>query len=347
MSNQNQSSHLNHRRAPSHRWLISWIWLLLSLFASAADQPDTTSQPEASLAQLIPTAEAPLHIGFSYTMFTGINMTDARNSIKALTASIAREIDIPAETDPLIYQNVDEAESVLNRRVLGAVSMTTSEFWLLRSKVNFDRFLVTTRNGSPTNAYLVLAREGGPVKNLADLRGKHLLVYNNPAMCIALVFLDVELAKRSLPSATAILGKISEFTKPAKVVLPVFFGQADACLITRYAYETMVELNPQVGHQLRIIATSPDYVTALFGFRADLPPALKEKSIQAFVGLRSSIFGKQTLAVFQSGEISELPPATIEPALALLDEHARICPEANVALMTILRGTSPTPRPGP
>jgi len=280
-------------------------------------------------------------------MFIGINTTDARNSIKALTASIAHEVDIPAETDPLIFQNVDEAENVLNHHVIGAASMTTSEFWLLRRKVKFDRFLVTTRNGNPTNAYLVLTRDGSPVKTLADLRGKRLLVYDNPSMCLAVVFLDVELANQSLPPTSMILGSISGFTKPAKVVLPVFFGQADACLITRYAYETMVELNPQVGRQLRIIASSPDYVTALFGFSADLSTAFKDNSIRAFVGLRSSIFGKQTLAIFQSDEISELTASTIEPSLTLLDEHARLCPDANVALMAALRGISPASKPRP
>lgn len=336
MSNRPPSRLLNHQRPPAHRWLITFIGFLYLFDAAAADQPATSSQPDA-----------PLHIGFSYTMFIGINTTDARNSIKALTACIAQEINTPAETDPLIFENVDEAENVLNRHEIGAVSMTTSEFWLLRQKVKFDRFLVTTRNGIPTNAYVLLAREGGPIRTLADLRGKQLLIYDNPAMSLAMVFINVELAKQSLPPATETLRSISKFPKPAKVVLPVFFGQADACLITRNAYETMVELNPQVGRQLHIITSSPNYVTALFGFRADLPTALKEKCIQAFIGLRSSIFGKQTLAVFQSEEISELPASATETSIALLDEHARLCPEANAAFIAALKGLRPVPVPQP
>jgi len=294
-------------------------------------------------AQPTPQAEVPMHLGFSSAMFVGINMTDARNSIKALTASIAREVAIKADPDPLIYENVDEAESLLRGHQITAVSMRTSEYWLLRRNIAFNRFLVTARKGNPTSAYLVLAREGSAITKLADLRDKRVLVYTSPSMCLAIPWLDVELAKESLPTTSVFFGGLVDFPKPAKVVLPVFFGQADACLITRYAYDTIIELNPQVGRQLRIVATSPDYVATLFGFRADLSPAFTEKAVRAFVALRYSVFGRQTLAIFQTEEIAEFSADTFGPSLALFDEHARLCPEANAALIASLHGPRPLP----
>jgi phosphonate transport system substrate-binding protein len=163
------------------------------------------------------------------------------------------------------------------------------------------------------------------------------MVLSSPAMNLAAVWLDVELAKKSLPQTTKLVGKITEATKAAKTVLPVFFNQADACLITRRAFDTMVELNPQVGRQLRVIATSPDYIASLFGFLTDVPTELKEKTIRAFSRLHTTTIGLQTLTLFQTDTILECPVATFAPSLALLDEHARLCPEASAALITSLR----------
>ncbi len=288
-----------------------------------------------------------MRVGFSSDIFRGINIVDARNSIKALTASLAREYDIPTDKEPLIYENIDEAENILNHRLIGAINMTTSEYWLLRPKLSLDRFLVTVQNGTANEIYILLAKKDSNVATLADLRGKHLTMMTSPAMNLATVWLDVELAKQSLPPTTKLLGSILNFTKPAKVVLPVFFGQADACLVTRRAYDTMVELNPEVGRQLRIIAASPTCVSALFSFRADVPASLKEKTIRAFVSMHHTQHGRQLLALFQTEEITECSAAAFDTSLALLDEHARLCPEASATLIASLRGQYQAPLPTP
>lgn len=308
------------------------LTLLLVLFAGVFAQPNVP-------------AEAMLRVGYSSNIFIGINMTDARNSIKALTASLAQEHDIQTVSEPLIYENADEAENLMNRHLIGAINMPTGDYWLLRRGIEFDRFLVTIRNSTPDEVYILLARENSTVTELADLQGKHLMVMTSPAMTLATVWLDVELAKKNLPPATKILGSIAEATKPAKVVLPVFFGQADACVITLRAYKTMVELNPQVGHQLRIIATSPKYIPALFAFRTDVPNELKEKTIHALSGLNNTLIGRQTLTLFQTEAIEECSAADLVPSLALLDEHARLCPEANAVLVATLRGRPQTATP--
>ena len=294
-------------------------------------------------AQQNPPVEAPMRVGFSSAVFIGLNMIDARNSIKALTASLAHEYDIPINSDPLIYGNVDEAERILHRHQVGAINMTTRDYWLLRQSVEFDRFLVTIRNGTPDEVYIVLASESSAITKLSDLQGKHLIVMTSLAMDLATVWLDVELAKLALPQTTAFLGRISESAKPAKVALPVFFGQADACLISSRAHATMVELNPQVGRQLHIVATSPNYITALFGFCTDLSPALKEKTLHAFSKLHSTTIGQQTLTLFQTEAISECSASAFATSLALLDEHARLCPAANASMTATLRGQRATP----
>jgi len=310
------------------------VMLLLGLPTGAFAQPGTPPKPQ-------------IHIAFSSAVFAGINMTDARNTIKALTVSLAREHDIPMDTDPIIYDNVGEADHLLQSRLVSAVSMTTRDYWLLKQSVEFDQFLMTIRNKTPDEVYVLLTSKDSTINKLADLKDKRLIIMTSPAMDLASVWLDVELAKNALPQTAKLVAKITEATKPAKVVLPVFFGQADACLITRRSYATMVELNPQVGRQLRIVATSPGYIPALFGFCANLSPELTTKTIRAFSELHTSIVGRQTLTLFQTEEIVECPATVFETSLALLDEHARLCPEASAALISALQGQRQVPQPVP
>ena len=50
----------------------------------------------------------------------------------------------------------------------------------------------------------------------------------------------------------------------------------DACVVARTGFETMCEINPQIGKQLKVIASSPEVVPAVFCFRADYSPPFKE-----------------------------------------------------------------------
>jgi len=282
-----------------------------------------------------------LRLGFSTVMFIGVNENDARVSVKAFATIIAHEHDIPADPDPVLLPGTDSATELIVRYRLGAVSMTTAEFWLLRRKLGFDRFLVSSDRNDPTETYLVVAREDGPVKTLANLRDRRLVELASPRMSLAAPWLDVALAKADLPPAAQLLRSIDENPKPTKVVLPVFFNQADACLITRRAFDTMAELNPQVGRQMRVVASSPAYIPAVMGFRDNLSPELKQHSIQAFNALNSVVYGRQTLAIFHTENVVEQPAAGFDGAFALLEEHARLCPAASAALVAGLRSPRP------
>jgi hypothetical protein len=113
------------------------------------------------------------------------------------------------------------------------------------------------------------------------------------------------------------------------VVLPVFFRQSDACVVTRSGFETMVELNPQLGRQLKILARSPEVVPAVFCFRADYAAGFKEDLFAGVRDLHKSAAGQQVLTVFQSDKIEDQPMSCLDSALELLATHQKLCGCAN------------------
>ena len=57
----------------------------------------------------------------------------------------------------------------------------------------------------------------------------------------------------------------------------LFFRTVDACLVTESGFQTIVEMNPQVGRRLRVLASSPRIVPFVTCFHSDfrrVPPLM-------------------------------------------------------------------------
>ena len=111
--------------------------------------------------------------------------------------------------------------------------------------------------------------------------------------------------------------------KVSRVVLPVFFGQADACLTSKRGFETMCELNPQVAKDLKSLAISPPMVVTFYVFRKNYQSVHRERLIKALSGLRNSAAGRQFATLFQFEEAVVRDADCLAPALAILDAGDR------------------------
>lgn len=107
-------------------------------------------------------------------------------------------------------------------------------------------------------------------------------------------------------------------------MLPVFFGQADACLLSSYSYQLMVELNPQIGKELTVLAMSPPLVHAIIAFDRRFDAEQRNKVYQAMLSLQESPKGQQVLSLFGLERLIPGTPAELTASLALLEKHDRL-----------------------
>jgi len=106
--------------------------------------------------------------------------------------------------------------------------------------------------------------------------------------------------------------------------LPVFFGQADACVTSRRGFETMCELNPQVGRDLVTLASSPPLTVSFYIFRKNYRNSEREKVIKAISSLRRSPGGQELATLFQFEELAVKDAECLTSALNLLDRADRV-----------------------
>jgi phosphonate transport system substrate-binding protein len=146
---------------------------------------------------------------------------------------------------------------------------------------------------------------------------------------LAQVWLDNLLVGQRLPPTAQFVRQINPASKLVQVVLPVFFGQCDACLATRSGFEIMCELNPQLNKQLKIIAQSPGIVPAIFCFRADVPDEIKGAYVAGMREMHQYIAGQQSLTMFHRDKLEEHPASCMQSAVDLVETHCRLFGESN------------------
>jgi phosphonate transport system substrate-binding protein len=137
------------------------------------------------------------------------------------------------------------------------------------------------------------------------------------------------LLKAGLGQTAQFCSRTIQGVKLSQTVLPVFFRQFDACVVTRRGFQVMSELNPQVGQQLKILASSPSMVPVAFLFRADYSDPAKDRIIKEIQGVHSTIAGQQVLTLFQCESLKVLSVAALDSSLELLATHARLMEALN------------------
>lgn len=292
--------------------------------------------PSLVLALLLPGAGVagpatngqPVRFAFSRSMFSGLNENDARAAVKAYSEILGAERGIPVDSKPLVFDQVEEIAQAIRDARVDIVSLPSTEFLSLSPELFADRFILSLVNGRVSDDYLLLVRADSPAKEIGDLRGKRLTLLNSPKSYLIPPWIEVLLARQKLGTSARFFGGITPNPKPTRVVLPVFFGQADACVVNREGYSVMCELNPQVEKQLRVLATSPPLLPNITCFRATLAGHTRSNVIAAGVRVSLHPAGKQLMNLFQSDGTVEAGPECLDGARALMTEYRNVMGDA-------------------
>jgi phosphonate transport system substrate-binding protein len=90
-------------------------------------------------------------------------------------------------------------------------------------------------------------------------------------------------------------------------------------VVTRRGFQTLAELNPQVGKELRVLAASPDLIATVFCFRAEFKSSEMDRIVDALRNFHLTAAGRQVLTVFQSDRLQEIPATALASARRLYD----------------------------
>lgn len=305
----------SRRRNNSHRILacLGCLFVLSTLLAPLA----TGAEPQKKL----------FRVGFSRSMFANINENDAMAAVKVWSAIIAKERGVPTDPTPRVYNDLQDIRQALTAKAVDSIALNTDEYWKLRPLLDDKVFIVGSSDKSFTEEYIVLVHKDSKIRRIQDLRDRRLTFYANPRMTLAPIWLDTVLMKEGLPASQGFF-RVTNTSKITKVVLPVFFRQTDACVVSRKSFKTMCDLNPQLGQHLKVILSSPAMVPSGFCFRRGYNDSIRDLIITELVSVMGSASGNQMMTLFQQGHFEAKPLSCLDSAFELLATHERLMAKA-------------------
>jgi ABC-type phosphate/phosphonate transport system substrate-binding protein len=271
-----------------------------------------------------PEAREEIVIGWSSSIFVGVDRKDVQVALDMWTEELGKAAGLKQTVRGTIFESLEDIVAGGRQKTVDFVAMTMLDYLKIRGQVGLEPLLTGTNRGQVGEEYALIVHKGGPWTELKQLRGKNLLVEKSSGACSsALLWLDTQLLEQHLPPGQGFFQSVKLVDKASQAVLPVFFRQSDACLMPRWSYETMVELNPQVKEQTTLLSQSPRLAKGgLFLVKGASPR--KRELILSTQKVWQTVRAKQLLTLWHSEGAVPFQPAYIQTMVNLYDEYARL-----------------------
>jgi hypothetical protein len=271
-------------------------------------------------------ADAPhvIRLGMSADTLAGANVNDARAAYQVWTKEILRLLPVGgAEVDPRIFIPSDVLLREIRQGTIGCFVVNAMEYSKLQDLADPNYFLVQDYMADGID-YVLLVHNTSSFKKTADLRGTELLMHQHRDTVLAAAWLSVLLATNNLGQPEQFFAGVNQVESLNQVLLPVFFRRADAACLARRSWETAVELNPQLGRDLRPLAASPKVIPVVLAFRRDLNAENQKTVLDVFLKLSSVAGGQQVISLYQAHGLITRPVAAMKSTLEMIHRYERM-----------------------
>ena len=272
--------------------------------------------------------EAPtVTMAFTASVFSWVNRDDAQIAMQLWTAELASILQEKYRGIAVIYDDAEEAlQSVVDGKT-DLITLPTIDYLTHGEGLGLEPVLVGVySDGSITERYVLVVRDDSGAAGLVDLGGQDLLLGATSVPRICQLWLDVLLMRGGLPTSQSHL-RLQYVDRASQAVLPVLFGQHEAAVVTERAFQTMVELNPQIGAEMRVVARSPEVVAGLTWISPSCAGEVRELVLAASQTMHEKVAGRQILSLFGMKRVDLFRPQNLHSIRALFDEHRALSRE--------------------
>jgi ABC-type phosphate/phosphonate transport system substrate-binding protein len=264
-----------------------------------------------------------LRIGFTGSAFQDVSNTDIKAAVSVLIQKVAWQHFGKGESR--FYDTLSEMAADLKNRKIDVLATPVEEYMEMKKHLPLDPLLITASDNGSEMELLLLVRKDSGIHTFRDLRGRTIVVPPKNPRCLDMytAWLETLSMEEGSKGIDTYFSSAKETRTVAKAVMPVFFRQADACVVTRQVFDLTAELNPQINREISIIARKGKLSQGVIAVDRRLSEETKEKLKQAFITLHQTPEGRQLLMLFKVRKLVPFVPDYMKGTDALYADYIR------------------------
>ena len=214
-----------------------------------------------------------------------------------------------ANLSVLVFDSTDGLYEAFDKDQIQGLFGTPLEFIQRESKMNPSIMAVHFKNVPLRQSFIALVRSSDNIKSIAELRGKKLSIGKTQDM--ETLYLNTLLLENQQPEIGQFFAERLTPKNTNTGIMDVFFGRSDITLVRESEYKTAIELNPQIGKKLTILAESDPYLVLIGGTKSSISASAHKSALQSILELSSTEKGQQLMRIihaqsFETVSISDL-----------------------------------------
>ena len=178
-----------------------------------------------------------LKIGYIETAFYDLRLKDAQVALEMWGSSLINRKESPlSKVDALIIPSFALLQNAVSKDELDVVILGSVDYLMLKDRNLIEPVMAPNSRNDCLQNYLILVRKDRGINELAQLKNSRLLLALGGEGELPRIWLDTLLLKEGLGKSPLFFKETKAVEKASQAVLPVFFGQADACLATARSF---------------------------------------------------------------------------------------------------------------
>ena len=254
----------------------------------------------------------------------GIHARDTQLAFQVVMSKVIRTrypeygiiVDFPKDTAA--------AEKAIEEQHGHVMIINSLDFLDMQRKLTLIPLHILSKADRPTESYLLIMAAGQNIETLAKQRGRSLIIEKGGSGEIALAWLAIWLEQQGIGPVESFFSEVRIADKPSRAILPVFFGQASACVVAESAFTVMAELNPQIKRKITILDRSPGFVNLIVCATKQLEPIDKQHVFEEGMAINESADGQQVLTIIQMRRIFKFDMEKFAATRALYQKYHQL-----------------------
>lgn len=264
---------------------------------------------------LAATPQEPLKLGFYLPAIRDANLADMKVSLGVWVTEISKPFGLTVTTST--YADIAAMRQALDRAEMNLFSGPGMELAEVFTPEEI-RTGYARRNKGVEEGVVLLVSNGSGIKRFADLQNKRLSRLSNDRLSD--IFLEVQCIKAAGMACRDFL-QMKEEKRDIQSVYNVFFGRADAALVSLATLRTANELNPQVGQRLHVLLDWKAKALMFGIMTRHTQDSYRNLILHSVTEAMKTPRGRQILELFKTDYLEPVDAEALQPYWALLREY--------------------------